>query len=272
MYSKIGILRFIMREDPGPALISPEPAAADRSAWQHVTAFYRGMLRMGPAGVLTAIASVSPLIGGFVVLGLVQHIAPSIRAFGVLGAAGYVVAFWALGGFAVVPTYAYSGLAGWTFGIWMGFTLAMIAFAGAAYVGYVFADWMGAARAMRVIDEHARWQAIRRALVGQGFWRTLWIVALVRLPPTSPFSFVNFVMAIARVPMAAYILGTLAGLAPRTLAVVIAFANLEQLDFNRPQQTWLRIAGVAATFVVVYVITRIGQNAIREITGGPVGA
>jgi uncharacterized membrane protein YdjX (TVP38/TMEM64 family) len=224
------------------------------------------MLRLGPAGVLTAIASVSPLIGGFVILGLVQQLAPTIRAMGAAGALLYVVSFWALGGFAVVPTYAYSGLAGWTFGINAGFWLAMAAFAGAALVGYGFAVWLGAARARQAIDEQPKWQAVRLALAGQAFWRTVWIVALVRLPPTSPFSFVSYVMAIGRVPLDSYLLGTLAGLAPRTLAVVVAFANLEQLDFSHPQQAWLRIAGIAATLAVVYVITRIGQRAIRGIT------
>lgn len=255
--------------EESPTIAPPEPAMPARGLWRWLVSFYRGMLRLGPAGVLTAIASVSPLIGGFIILGLVQRLAPSIRAMEGTGAALYVVAFWLLGGFAVVPTYAWSGLGGWTFGVVNGFALAMAAFAGAAYLGYAFADWLGAERAVRVIDEHAKWQAVRRALVGQGFWRTFWIVALVRLPPTSPFSFISYVMSIARVPMLVYILGTLVGLAPRTFAVVVMFANLEQLDFDHPQQAWLRITGIVATLVVVYVITRIGQNAIRKITEPP---
>jgi uncharacterized membrane protein YdjX (TVP38/TMEM64 family) len=254
MYSKMGILKPIMNE----------------ARVGGVGAVYRSVRRFGPAGVLAAIASVSPLIGGFVILGLVQELAPTIRSLGAPGAAIYVVAFWALGGFAVVPTYAYSGLAGWTFGISAGFWLAMAAFAGASLVGYAFAVSLGAARARRVIDEQPKWQAVRLALVDQGFWRTAWIVALVRLPPTSPFSFVCYVMAIARVPLLAYVAGTLLGLAPRTLAVVVAFANLAQLDFSHPQQAWLRIAGIAATLIVVYVITRIGQRAIRSISDVPV--
>src|SRR5207249_2450519 len=104
----------------------------------------------------------------------------------------------------------------------------------------------GGDRAARMLEEHPKWVVVRHALVGRGFWRTLWIVALIRLPPTSPFSFVCYVMAIARVPMTAYIVGTLAGLAPRTLAVVVAFANLQQLDFSRPQEAWMRIAGIVA--------------------------
>lgn len=249
------------RESPPVA-----PGVTGRGMWQWLVSFYRGMGRLGPAGVLAAIASFSPLIGGFVILGLVQKLAPSIRGLGAAGAILYVGAFWLLGGLPFVPTYAWSGLGGWTFGILNGFSLAMLAFAGAAYIGYAFTDWLGAERAVRTIDEHAKWQAVRQALVGRGFWRTLWIVALLRLPPTSPFSFMSYAMAIARVPIAAYMIGTLVGLAPRTFAVVFTFANLELLDFEHPQQAWLRIAGIVATLVVVYVITRIGQNAIRQIT------
>jgi uncharacterized membrane protein YdjX (TVP38/TMEM64 family) len=237
--------------------------------WHYITSFYRGMVRLGPAGLLTAIASVSPLIGGFIILGLVQQLAPWIRAHGAVGSLIYVISFWIFGGFAIVPTYAYSGLAGWTFGIVEGFWLAMAAFTGAALIGYAFADWLAGDRALRMIDEHPKWKAVRHALVGQGFWRTLWIVALVRLPPTSPFSFISYVMAIARVPLLSYLAGTLLGLAPRSLAVIVAFANLEQLDFQHPQQNWLRITGIVATLVVVYVINRIAQNAIRGITGEP---
>jgi uncharacterized membrane protein YdjX (TVP38/TMEM64 family) len=244
----------------------PDPRVSSHGAWHYVLSFYRGMVRVGPAGLLTAIASFSPLIGGFVILGLVQRLAPWIRSHGTAGALMYVTSFWIFGGFAMVPTYAYAGLAGWTFGIVKGFWLAMAAFAGAAYLGYALADWLAGDRALRMIDEHPKWQAVRRALVGRGSWRTLWIVTLLRLPPTSPFSFVNYVMAIARVPMAAYMLGTLVGLAPRTLAVVITFANLQLLDFAHPLQNWMRIGGILLTLIVVYVISRIAQNAAREIT------
>jgi hypothetical protein len=48
--------------------------------------------------------------------------------------------------------------------------------------------------------------------------------------------------------------------------VVVAFASLQQLDFSHPQQAWLRVAGIAVTIVVVVVLTRIGQRAIRGIT------
>jgi uncharacterized membrane protein YdjX (TVP38/TMEM64 family) len=244
----------------------PEPAPPAPGAWHHVRSFHRGMVRVGPAGLLTAIATFSPLIGGFVILGLVQRLAPWIRSHGVAGASIYVTSFWIFGGFAIVPTYAYSGLAGWTFGIVRGFWLAMAAFAGAAYLGYAFAGWLAGDRALRVIDEHPKWQAVRRALVGRGFCRTLWIVTLLRLPPMSPFSFVNYVMAIARVPLAPYMLGTLAGLGPRTLAVVMTFANLQQLDFAHPLQNWMRVGGIVLTLIVVYVISRMAQNAIRGIT------
>ena len=250
MYSKMGILLPIMNEDASPA-----------------RAFYRGLTRLGPAGVLTAIASVSPIVGGFVILGLVQHLAPTIRSLGTGGALLYIGSFWLLGGFAIVPSYDWAALGGWTFGVVHGLAYALAAFAGASWLGYMLADWLGAERAMRVLEEDIKWQAVRRALVGKGAQRTLWVVTLLRLPPTSPFSFMCFAMAIARVPIPIYIAGTLAGLTPRTLAVVVAFAGLQRLDFDQPQQTWLTIAGIAMTFVAVGVITHLSRKAIREITG-----
>lgn len=246
----------------------PTPTEEKKGVWAHVVGFYRAMLKLGPAGILTAIASVSPPIGGFVILGLVAKIAPWIREHAATGALIYVVSFWFFGGFALVPTYAYSVLAGWTFGVMTGFWLAMAAFMGASIVAYLLAGWLAGDRATRMIDESPKWKAVMHALIGQGFWRTVWVVAIVRAPPTSPFTFISYVMALARVRMGAYLVGSFLGLAPRNIAYIIAAANIKDLDLNHPQEAWMKIAGIVLTLVAVYVVTRIAQNALKGVTGG----
>jgi hypothetical protein len=229
-------------------------------AMKYLASLYRGMV--GSArGVLTAVASVSPLIGGSSFSG---SYSTSRRRFAGWAAGGLVRDFWILGGFAVVPTYAYSGLGGWTFGV--GPFRPRWRRCGASWVSYAFADWLGGDRAARTLEEHPKWVAVRHALVGRGFWRTLWIVALIRLPPTSPFSFVSYVMATClwqptcseRSPV---------WLAPwpwsshSPIWSSSIFSTRRGLDSHR--RSWGRSA--------VYVITRIGQNAVRELraTGPP---
>lgn len=240
--------------------------------WGHLTGFYRGMMKLGPAGWLTAIASFSPPIGGFVILGFVPKLGPWISSHGTSGAVLFALAFWFLGGFALVPTYAYSGLAGWTFGIWSGFALCLVAYAGASIVAYWLVGWLAGDRMVKMIDASPKWKAVIEALVGRSFWRTVWVIAVVRAPPTSPFSFVSYLMGMVRIPLGTYVFATLLGLAPRTLGTIIMFASgrelYEHFDPDRPQEIWLKVGGIVLSLLAVVVVTRIAQNALKEVTGG----
>jgi uncharacterized membrane protein YdjX (TVP38/TMEM64 family) len=256
--------------------MNPEtPPPADEKTttgvWAHVVAFYRSMAKLGPAGLLTAAASVSPPIGGFVILGFVPKLGPWISSHGTTGAVLFALAFWFLGGFALVPTYAYSGLAGWTFGIWSGFFLCMVAYAGASLVAYWLAGWLAGDRAVKMLEGSPKWKAVIHALVGGSFWRTVWVIAVVRAPPTSPFSFVCYLMSLVRVPIGTYLFATLLGLAPRTLGTIIMFASgrdlYEHFDPNRPQEVWLKVGGIVLSLLAVVVVTRIAQNALKQVTG-----
>ncbi len=249
----------------------PTAPEEKQGVWAHVVRFYRAMGKLGPAGWLTAVASVSPPIGGFVILGFVWKLGPWIGAHGTTGAVLFAVAFWFLGGFALVPTYAYSGLAGWSFGIWTGFMLCMIAYAGAAIVAYWLVGWLAGDRMVKMIEASPKWKAVIDALVGRGFWRTVWVIAVVRAPPTSPFSFVSYLMGMVRIPLGTYVFATLLGLAPRTLGTIIMFANARALqdEFDRDMQqaAWLKIGGIVLSLLAVVVVTVIAQNALKKVTG-----
>ncbi|MEN9662114.1 MAG: hypothetical protein RL324_1063 [Verrucomicrobiota bacterium] len=264
--------------NPHPTMSAEKPSTSPevpKGTWAHVVGFYRAMAKLGPAGFLTAAASMSPPIGGFVILGFVPKLGPWISSHGTIGAVLFSVAFWFLGGFALVPTYAYSGLAGWTFGIGYGFFLCMVAYAGASLVAYWLAGWLAGDRAVQMIDASPKWKAVIHALVGGSFWRTVWVIAVVRAPPTSPFSFVCYLMSMVRIPIGTYLFGTLLGLAPRTLGTIIMFASgrelYEHFDANRPKDNWLSIGGIILTLIAIYVVTRIAQNALKGVTGDAKG-
>ena len=46
-----------------------------------------------------------------------------------------------------------------------------------------------------LIDGHPKWGVVRRALVDARPARTVFLVALLRFPPNSPFAFTNLVLA-----------------------------------------------------------------------------
>ena len=94
---------------------------------------------------------------------------------------------------------------------------------------------------------------------------TLLVVALLRIPPASPFALANFVLAAARVSLGEYVLGTLIGIAPRTALTTFAGAGLEQLRFDNVQDRWMVVAGVVATIVVCVVLGILANRALRRV-------
>jgi len=223
--------------------------------------------RLGPAGPLALIAASTPAISGFLLLGSIYWFAPWLRAHPAGGMLVYVVGYMVLGGLALMPTYAHSVLGGWAFGFKLGFPLAMAAFLGAAALAYVIGRCASGERIVRIIDEHPKGRAVRIALIGRGFFKTLLIVTLLRLPPTSPFAITNLAMAATRVHPLAFLIGTAIGMAPRTGAVVFLAAGLSELDFAAPKRPWLFVAGIVVTMLVLAIIGYIANQAITRVTG-----
>jgi uncharacterized membrane protein YdjX (TVP38/TMEM64 family) len=237
--------------------------------------------RLGPASALAVVAVALPPLGGFAVLGFMNPISLWLDSHAGSGPVIYALAFALLAGLALLPTYAQAILGGWAFGVAVGFPAALVGFTGGALLGYAIARPTAADRVTRVIDEHPKWAAVRDALLPgthdarRGFWRTLGIVTLLRLPPNSPFAITNLVLASVRVPPVIYALGTVIGMSPRTAAAVWFGHTLrgqfpsftEGLDAPKP--VWLFVAMVAATALVLAVIGMIANRAIARVTRTP---
>jgi uncharacterized membrane protein YdjX (TVP38/TMEM64 family) len=176
-------------------------------------------------------------------------------------------AFWVFGGLALIPTWAYSTLAGWTFGLPLGLASALAGFLGAALVAYGIARRASGHGVIELISEKPKWQAVYDALLAGGFWRTLCIITLIRIPPAPPFAMTNVIMAAARAPVAPFAIGTVLGLAPRTAFVVFTAAGLEQLDFRDPQQSLgPLLLGLAAAAAVILILVALAKRAVDHMT------
>ncbi len=108
-----------------------------------------------------------------------------------------------------------------------------------------------------------------------GFWKTLGMVALLRLPPNSPFALTNLVMASVRVPRLPFLLGTIVGMLPRSALAVVIGAGLS--DFSREALKkaapgWVWIASIAVAVAVVVVISSMASKAVAKFTAGHPGA
>jgi uncharacterized membrane protein YdjX (TVP38/TMEM64 family) len=236
--------------------------AASTSASAPPTATIGGVVRqLGSLSVLAIIACTLPPIGGFALLAYREPAAEWLLSHQQLGLVLYIAAFVAAAGLALLPTHITALMGGYAFRFALGFPAAMAGFVGAAALGYVVARTVAGDRALRVIAEHPRARAIHKSLLGVGYWRTLLTITLLRLPPNSPFALTNLVLAATRVPLSAYLLGTLLGMAPRTAAMIYVGAHLKDLS-ETGAPWWYFWAGVALTLLVLAMIGHFVNQAL----------
>ena len=249
--------------------------------WQMAAQFRAFLRRIGLfTSLLTLGALVLPPFAGIALIYFMPEISAYLRSHEQSGPFLYAVAFAILAGTALLPTYAQSALGGYAFGMWIGLAGALAGFAGGAIIGYFVASRASGDRVTRLIHENPKWQAVRDALIrdhdaaggggrgGSGLWKTTGMVALLRMPPNSPFALTNLVMASVKVPLAPFVVGTVVGMLPRTAAAVwigSAFGPTAEGKFDTPM--WLRITGIDASVIVLFIVMFIADRAVKKVTG-----
>jgi uncharacterized membrane protein YdjX (TVP38/TMEM64 family) len=249
--------RIARMSDPVPA---PPPPAGFRHWFK----------RFGTAAILAAGGVALPsagalLLGTLTVTGTMKEMALWLRQHGALGAAVSVLAYWPLGGLAFVPSWAFSGLAGWTFGAWPGSCLALVGLTGASILGYLLARLVARDQLMQELRRHPKWDAVAQAMLGRGFWRTTGIITLIRIPSSSPFALTNFMLACVNAPLGPYLLGTAVGLLPRSAAVAIVFAGASEFRFEEPGGYFGLVITAIMAIVIIAILGRIAQSALRNV-------
>lgn len=264
----------VIPESPSPPAPGHAPARPEPTPLALTLSVLR---RMGPASVLAAMAMTLPPLGSIVLFAWMNSIGQWLRTHDALGLLMYLVGFALLTGMALLPTYATAILGGWAFGFALGFPAAMAGFVGGAAIGYLAGRTASGDRGVRLINEHPRWRAVRDALVGRGFWRSVLIVSLLRLPPSSPFAATNLVLSAVRVHPLAYLVGTALGMAPRT-GVVLYFADRIRLSVAAEDARsslglwWMTPIGIVVTLAVFAVLSKISAAAIARVTRHEPGA
>lgn len=234
----------------------------------------RFLYALGPTGLLGLAWVAMPPLAGIALLWKIKTVSEWLQSHGALGVAVYVCAFIVLAGLGMLPTYAQAILGGWCFKMALGLPAALTGFVGASLLGYTVARTVSRHRVEDMIEANVKARAIRDALIGHGFLKTLGIVILLRLPPNSPFALTNLVMASAGVKVAPFALGTLIGMAPRTALAVYLGSGVQDLTSETlspgraPRE--VVIGGIVLTIIVVAVIGHIANRALAKVTGaGP---
>lgn len=169
-------------------------------------------------------------------------------------------------GLALLPTHVLSLLCGWSLGLPVGFAVALLTATAASPLGYGIGHKLAGPGMLEVIRRYPRGAAVCEAITRASRWRAGLLVGLLRLSPIVPYGSTNVLAAIFRVPMAAFVAGTLLGLAPRVLVVVGLGAGLEQLDFSKPAAPWMVPLGIAATVLALVVMGWVTKRALDQYT------
>ncbi len=255
------------RDADPPAEARPTPRESE--AWRVVKA-------LGPANLLAIGALALPPLGGFVLLYYLNSVGDWLRGHEEAGVALYIAGFAVFSGLSLLPTYTTAILGGWAFGFGLGFPAALAGFLLGSLLAYGVCRAVARDRAERVIEQRPLWRAVRDALIGSGFGRTLGIVALIRLPFNSPFAATNLVFASVKVPLGAYLLGTLVGMAPRTGLMVYLATQLKGAmakdAVSATTPWWYWALGAVLFVVVVVVIASVAKRAVAKVVGGMDGA
>lgn len=220
-------------------------------------------------GKLTPIALVTafmPMLGFIALLFFGKAFGNWLRENAEIGFVAYFSVVLVFCGLALMATNAIGIVGGWAFGVYLGLAILMAGIVGAAFISFLIHRRIVGDKLPEITGKHPKAQAIYEALVEQGFWRAATIIFLVRLSVIMPFALTNFLLASAKVPWPSYLLGTLFGMLPRSGAVVFAGAGLSELNFDDPSQNWIIALGIAATIVMVIVISIISRRALDRLT------
>lgn len=229
---------------------------------------------LGHVSVLAAISATLPALGGILLLtmmpGIKARIEPAIEQLGLTAAVLYALLFAVASGFAILPTYAMSIAAGYFFGLPVGGPAAVIGVGVGAVIGYAWSSLLARKKAMQVIDSDKRARAVRDALADRGHIGTVGVVALLRFPPNSPFAITNLVMGATSVRFIPFAIGTVIGMAPRTiLAAWIGSTAGDLVDAVKSGAGPWKLIGigvsVAVALAVFWLFGRWSKQALARL-------
>jgi uncharacterized membrane protein YdjX (TVP38/TMEM64 family) len=222
-------------------------------------------------GKLTPIAFVTaflPILGSATLLTFGYPVGGWLKENWEVGSGLYVLGIIIFCGLSLLPTNVIGVIGGWAFSFDLGIALLITGICGAAFFSFLIHTRIAGDKLSHVFEHHPKANAIYQALLGEKLWRTTLIIFLLRLSPAMPFALTNFLMASAKVPKKAFLMGTLFGMLPRSSAVVFVGAGLSELSFDTNEDSWLIIFGIIATVITVILISLIAKRALTRLAPG----
>ena len=187
-----------------------------------------------------------------------------IEALGWLGPLVFVLLY-AIFTMALIPGSALTLGAGAIFGLGWGIALVVLGSNLGALGSFLLARTLLHKRVEEWSKSQPRFQAVSETVAKGG----LKIIVLLRLSPIFPFTMLNYLLGITRVPIPQYAFGNLIGMLPG----IVAFVYLGTLPTamagasNGGQSTVRYVlygVGLLATIAVTVIITRMAKRALAR--------
>ncbi len=220
--------------------------------------------------VLGALWITVPPLMGFWLIAKLGPVGDWLRARPDDGVLIFIAVFAVTAGIGVLPTYAQAILGGWVFGAAMGSAASMCGLIAAAAIGFFLARFVSGSAIVALIDGNPRGAVIRKALVEANQRRTFLLIALLRLPPNSPFAIANLAMGAAGVRPLPLLAATALGMLPRTIvtcaaAATAAATGAHDIQHLVVEKGWIGLAiGLCALVVVMMIIAAVARKALRR--------
>ena len=231
--------------------------------------------RLGPAMILgVAWATLPSFAGVLLVLNMEPISAALVGSSGsssqiLIGLSIYTAAFIILAGLGCLPTVSQAILAGYTFGVAFGLPAALIGFGGASLIGYELVRLVARKRVEHELSRSPRAMMVRDALLTASPRRAVLIVSLLRASPSAPFALTNLFLGCLGVSRRVFVLGTIIGMTPRTLAAVLIGVSFTGWNGGFDQPRWVVFAGIAATIGALIVISKAASSALLKVSATP---
>jgi uncharacterized membrane protein YdjX (TVP38/TMEM64 family) len=206
--------------------------------------------------------------GIIIALPLGDYLLYVLTATEALGAWGYLalIVIYVVSAVFLVPGSLLTLAAGFLFGVIAGFILVSVGSTLGAAAGFLISRYFARERVEHRVASHPKFQAIDGAVLRQGFK----IVLLARLTPIFPYSLLNYAFGITSMNFRSYIVASWIGMIPATILYVYLGATAQDLtqiltgNIEMDSSTTFKALGLAATAALVFTVTRIARNALKE--------
>lgn len=220
-------------------------------------------------GHLTPMALVStflPILGSSFLIVFLIPIGHWLRENWELGTFVFLAGTLFFCGLALLPTNVIGIVSGWAFGFELGLLILLAGVIGASVISFFINSKLSGVKLLLLLKKHPRSTAIYESLLHEDMKKTMLIVTLLRMSVVMPFAFTNFLLAAARVPLPAYIIGTTLGMLPRSASMAFVGSGLAELNLENTRDTYLFIIGAVASILSLVAIAIFSRKALDRLT------